>query len=271
MLKAGKAEKEEVIALFPELMAVVDANKSSSDPKRVKQYEVAEANLQKMFAPIASCDDLIKLFQPKFDANSDDPSLLKNIIGLMQTKECTEAQLYIDAAVKLNEIEPSDKSAYAIGTWYLKKGSYAESVDYFVQAAELTDDNKRKEESYLRAAAASLGSKNYPTVRKWARKAIELNPNNGEAYLLIGDAYAGSSKAIGENDCDKSAGYWAAYDKYAKAKQVDSSVAGKANTKLGQAKAQFPSKQDCFFHSIQEGTSFTVGGWIGETTTVRVN
>jgi len=271
MLKDGKADKADVIALFPELMSVVEANKASGNPKIIEKYDVAESNLQQMFAPIASCDDLIKLFQPKFDANPSDVALLKNIISLMQSKECTEADLYINAAVKLNEVEPSDKSAYAIGTWYLKKGQYAESVQYFLQSAELTDDKARKEESYLRTAAASLGSKNYPNVRTYARKAIELNSNNGEAYILIGDAYAGTSRSIGENECDKSAGYWAAYDKYAYAKSVDSSVAGKAGKKMGQAKSQFPKKQDCFFHSIQVGTDFTVGGWIGETTKVRVS
>ena len=271
LLKAGKTTKEEAIALFPELMAVVEANKAAGKEKLIKKYSVAEGNLQSMFEPIASCDDLIKLFTPKFEANPNDPALLKNIIGLMQSKECTKADLYIKSAVKLNEIEPSDKSAYAIGTWYLKKGSYAESVPYFVQSADLTEDNARKEESYLRAAAASLGSKNYPAVRQYARKAIALNANNGEAYILIGDAYMGSSRSIGENECDKAAGYWAAYDKYAYAKSVDSSVASKAGKKMGQAQAQFPKKQDCFFHNIQEGSTFTVGGWIGESTKVRVN
>lgn len=271
LFKDGKAEKEAVIAMFPELMAVVEANKASGDEKDIQQYSVAEENLQSMFAPVASCDDLIKLFEPKFNSTPDDVSLLKNILGLMQNKDCTDADLYINAAKKLNEIEPSDKSAYAIGSWYLKKGSYGEAVDFYVQAAELTEDAQMKEDAFLRAAAASLGSKNYPMVRTYARKTLELNANSGEAYLLIGDAYAGASKSIGENECDKNAGYWAAYDKYAQAKAVASDVAEKAAKKMSQAQAQFPKKQDCFFHSIQEGTTFTVGGWIGETTTVRVN
>jgi len=50
---------------------------------------------------------------------------------------------------------------------------------------------------------------------------------------------------------------------------VDGSVAATANTKITNAKGHFPKKQDCFFESMNDGDSYTVGCWINETTTVR--
>ncbi len=268
MYKKGKVKKEALVEMYPTLMDYVDANRNG---KKAAKYKKAEENLQKMFAPVADCPDLIGLFTPKFEATPDDVKLLKNVLKLMDAKECTDADLYIKVAVRLNELEPSATSAYSIGNWYLKKVKYKEAVGYFLQAAELAEDDAKKEESYLRAAAAYLGSRDYPNVRGAARKVLSVNPNNGEAYILIGDAYSGSSKNCGENDCEKRAGYWAAFDMYAKAKAVDSNVADKAGKKMGQVKAQFPKKADCFFQGFNEGDAYNVGCWIGEATKVRVN
>ena len=272
LYKEGKVSKDELIEMYPTLMEVVDANRNSSKEKTKKAYMSAEEKLQKMFAPVAECPDLIKLFTPKFDANPEDVKQNRNIIKLMDAKQCEDSDFYIKVAVKLNEQEPSPHSAFSIGKWYLKKAKYVDAIDYFVQAAQLAEAGDNiKEDAYYRAAAAALGARRYRKVRELARKILEINPNNGEAYILIGDAYAGDSKNCGENDCDKRAGYWAAYDKYLKAKAVQPELAEKVGKKLATAKAQFPKKADCFFYGINEGTSFTVGGWIGEKTTVRVN
>jgi tetratricopeptide (TPR) repeat protein len=272
MYKDDKVKKEDLLELYPKLMDVVDANRSSKKPKTAELYLNAEENLAKMFAPVADCPDLIQLFEPKFNDDSENLKLNKNIIKLMDAKNCEDSDLYIKVAVKLNEQEPTANSAFSIGKWYLKKAEYTNAIQYFVQAAELGgDDVKLKEDAYYRAAASALGARDYPKVRELCRKLLQVNPNNGEAYILIGDAYSGASKTCGENECEKRAGYWAAYDQYLKAKSVDPSLAEKVGTKLGAVKAQFPKQADCFFYGIQDGAAYQVGCWIGESTTVRVN
>ena len=82
--------------------------------------------------------------------------------------------------------------------------------------------------------------------------------------------YYTSSASVGTRACDKAYGYFAAYDQYVKAKGMDESVADKANKGLGKCRAAFPTSEDCFFYSISEGQSVTVGGWIGVSTTVRL-
>jgi len=61
-----------------------------------------------------------------------------------------------------------------------------------------------------------------------------------------------------------------AVDKFQKAKQVDSSVADEANELIRRYSPYFPSRDDIFFKpELQEGQSFFVGGWIGESTVCR--
>ena len=103
-----------------------------------------------------------------------------------------------------------------------------------------------------------------------ALKMLSLDPGNGEAYMLIGDAYFYGASSIGDNECTNKAGYWAAVDKYQTAVAKDPTLSDKIYQKIANAKARYPKKEDCFFHSLNDGSSYEVGGWIGETTTVRV-
>ena len=56
---------------------------------------------------------------------------------------------------------------------------------------------------------------------------------------------------------------------FVKAKQVDPSVAGKANEYIERYSPHFPTKDEAFFRDITAGKSVKVGGWINETTTAR--
>ncbi len=55
-----------------------------------------------------------------------------------------------------------------------------------------------------------------------------------------------------------------------KAKAVDSEVTAQANKEIAQYSQYFPGKEDAFFENIKAGSTFKVGGWINETTIVRL-
>jgi len=64
--------------------------------------------------------------------------------------------------------------------------------------------------------------------------------------------------------------YWAAVDKFVKAKQVDPSVEATANEYIASYKKYFPTKEEQFdLPNEFSGSTFTVGGWINETTAIR--
>lgn len=272
MAKKKEATKDDLINMFAELVAIVDENiATAKDEKAKSSYEKAKANMEKIFTGVAKCDDLVEFYTPKFEANPTDTVLLKNIVKFLGKQDCQEDQLYEDAASKLCGISPSYDCAMALGKLLSKKDDYNSALGHFKTAIENAKTDEEKIEANYMAALCSYNLKQLSNVRTYCRTILGVDPNNGDAYLLIGDVYAASAGQCGDNDCTKKAAYWAAVDKYAKAKAVDPNVADKASKKIAAATGQFPKKTDCFFHSINEGDSYTVGCWINETTKVRVN
>ena len=103
-----------------------------------------------------------------------------------------------------------------------------------------------------------------------AYKSIELLPQWGKPFILIGDIYAASSSKCGENAFEIGMVYSAAIDKFKKAKSVDTSMTHLANKKIASYSKYLPSNEDAFFSGSKDGESYNVGCWINETTRVRI-
>jgi tetratricopeptide (TPR) repeat protein len=149
------------------------------------------------------------------------------------------------------------------------KGQYTKAFSYYEKAADKLVSTEDQADAYYNLALLSLNNKQLSASRTYARKALAVNPNMGKAYILIGDAYASSSANCTEDKLGGKTVFWAAVDKYYKAKQVDPSVEETANEKIGRFSAYFPDQESLFFLTINDGTSYNVGCWIGESTTVR--
>ena len=74
---------------------------------------------------------------------------------------------------------------------------------------------------------------------------------------------------MGANEFEQKSVYWAAVDKFLKAKSVDTSLAEDANQMISVYSALFPTTEELFFQGIAVGASYQVGGIVNETTTVR--
>ena len=47
-----------------------------------------------MFAPYASCDDLILVFQSRLEEGNPSLSLLKKVTSLLDKKDCTDNEVF---------------------------------------------------------------------------------------------------------------------------------------------------------------------------------
>ena len=63
--------------------------------------------------------------------------------------------------------------------------------------------------------------------------------------------------------------FFAVIDKLQKAKSVDESVTEEANELIRTYSGYTPKDEDLFFIGLKKGDAVTIGGWIGETTTIR--
>ena len=299
MVNNDKAEKMTVINVYQELSEVVDNNISAladTEVELVAAKEEAEAggdadavasfdkqlekneksinnnkgtksNLDNLFQPFASCEDLIKVFSAKMKETPDDVTLLKRITTILDKKDCADSKLFLDAAVRLNELEPSPEASYSLGIKFFKDRKWSDAATFFEQATK-TDNNDRRYRAYRNLGMCYENMGSLGRARDIYRRAAQVDPTNGEPYLLIAMLYAGSAKQY-NGDIERGAVYWAAVDKCQKAKSLDPSCSDKANSLIRAYTAAFPSMETIFFNDYNEGQSFNVGGWIGETTTIR--
>jgi phenylalanyl-tRNA synthetase beta subunit len=142
------------------------------------------------------------------------------------------------------------------------------NLRFYEEATKLATKNADKADYQYRVAQLYSNLDNYGRAREAARNSIEFNPNSGKPYILIGKLYASST--VFDDPVLRKTVFWVAVDKFVKAKQVDSSCADEANELIRRYSPHFPSKDDMFFKpELNEGKSFFVGGWIGESTTCR--
>ena len=119
-----------------------------------------------------------------------------------------------------------------------------------------------------KAASVLASAKKLSQARSYAQKAISFNENFGAPYILIAQLYAGNYKWNDEPALNKCT-FFAAIDKLQRAKAVDPSVAEEANKLISSYSAYTPEAKDLFMLGYKAGDRITIGGWIGETTTIR--
>lgn len=270
LVNSNTIGKDMLIELFDQLLEIVEYN-IQNNPEERDDFESVKANLELSVEPYANCEDLIPIFRSKFNAGGDtNPELLRKIINMLDKKNCTADPLYFDATVKLYELEPNPESAFLIGRMLYKRNEFNKSSEYLLNATDMADTNARAD-CYLLLADEFRTLRDYSRARSYAYKSAELRSNDGNPFILIGDLYAASADACGTDEISKKAAYWAAVDKYNKAKSVDPSIEQVANERIYSYSRAFPALERLFFHDLKEGDSYTVGCWINETTTVRAS
>jgi len=266
MVKNSKADTARIVEVYDQLSEIVDYNVKNS--KKPANWEIVKGNVDVTFEPYAKCVDLIPVFRKKFEANPEDLEMLKKITSMLDKKKCQEDPLYFETTAKLYEMDPSPESAYLLGKMLLKEGKYSEAIEYLKQAEGMENpDLCAKANKYI--AESYRAMQNYATARKYALKSAQLDPDDGEVYLMIGDMYAESAKECGDNDLTKRVAYWAAVDKYYKAKKVDPELAEMANKRISSYSVYFPTKETIFFYNLHEGDNYMVECWINENTKIR--
>ncbi|MDR0969557.1 MAG: tetratricopeptide repeat protein [Lentimicrobiaceae bacterium] len=272
MATNGDVDSTAIIDAYDRVIEIAEHNMRNfnemGDTKKVEVYRNIIGSIESNFEPFANCEDLVNIYNAKFKANPDDIDLLRKITSILDKKACTNDPLYLKASVRLHELQPSPESAYLLGRLMINEEKYSQAITYLEEATK-SENPTRAHGSYKLLAQVLTHVKNYSRARQMAYKAIELDPMDGSPYITIGDMYAASAKDCGSGDFYSRVAYWAAVDKYQKARQVDSSIADIANKRIATYSQHFPSTESIFFHTYHEGDTYTVECWINEKTTIR--
>lgn len=255
------------------------ANKNASTAAQQKEY------LDQVFASsgAASCEKLDAIYSTIVKNHSMYLEDMIRIMKMYKRIRCTESDVYFEAAMAAHKLQPTAESAAGCALMCMKKENWQEAINYYKQAISLiTDDDDeeadvdRSEYLYNIAFIMYNGLHKYPEARNYALSSLESKPNQGRCYILIGLCYA-NSKPYSNSDMSPAkaaimnkTAYWAAVDKFKKAKDVDSSCAELADNLIKTYSKYFPTNEEIFeLANVFIGDTFIVGGWINEKTAKR--
>ncbi len=272
MYKDGQTDAEEVVKNYITVNDIlakqIELEKKAKDIEMLKDVK---DNVEKLFATsgAADCETIEKIFTPQLSENKDNLDWLKLVNKLLARANCEDAQLLYDISENLHKIEPSSSSAYGLARMYLKSKDLEKSVEYYNEAISLEEEADQKGTFYYQLGLIQFNQGKLADARSNARKAIELRPDWGDPYILIGNLYATSATTFGKDEFEHKTAYWAAVDQFVKAKKIDAGVTSKANELIGIYSQHFPGTEDIFFRNLKVGDTYPVGGWIGVNTTIR--
>ena len=267
MYKSDKLGAEEVINAYQDAIALLGKAEQTEEVTKTK------ADIEGLFitSQVASCENLIALFTPRYEADPDNIDLITNIVKMMgNTEGCQNNDLFLKAVTKLHANEPSAASAYYLYKLHWAKDESSTAIKYLEEALAFNDLDAQTRANYqLELATVGLKAGQYGKAFNAATRAAELDPSNqGKAYYLIGTIWG--SVRCGGNEVERRANYWVAVDYLQKAKAADESLTADCNRLIGSYSVYYPQKAEAFMYDIVDGQSYTVScGGMRATTTVR--
>ena len=285
MQKNDKLTTENISETYIQALEIIESNldkilqtNSQNNPKRAKQlqakkegYLQAFEKINRLFICEDCCSSLIGIYNSKLNTANPESNLLKRITSLLGNNNCIDNELYFQAASLFYELEPSAASASEMGKMNISRKNYSLAIDYFKQAISAETDSATKAKYYLELADGLRISGSYSLARNAIYSSLEIRPNWGEAYLLLGNIYvAGASKCSG-TEFEQSTVYWIAVDAFRDAlKDIDTKE--RAGKKINTYSQYFPTTDECFFNAnITSGQFYTIGCWINKKTRVRTS
>jgi len=261
---------EKISELLPKEEAGTLTSKETSAFKSYNSYSEnygkIAGSIDSKLGALADCGNLIPLYQKNFDEKKSDVNWVKRAVGRMYGKECTDDPMFKKLFEAQMALDPSAEGWMYSGELKKKEGNTKGAVEDFNKALGLETDSKKKSNiAYKIATSYSRSSKS--SARTYAQQAIDANPANGKAYLLIANLYAGSANDCGSTPFEKRAIYWKASDMARKGGRVDPSLSGRAGQAAASYDAKAPSKE-MIFSSNMSGKTINFSCWVGGSVTV---
>ena len=273
LYKEGNLDPEKVIAVYENSINLLGQVDTEGNEIKQRLVEKTVADVESLFigSQVASCENLIALFTPRFTAEPENVELAKTIAGMMaKTEGCTDNDLFINAMTVWYNNEPSANAAYMLYKLNSSRGDIANAFKYMEEAINSEDSDPDTDANYyFELAAFAYKSSNNSKAIEAATKAIEISDVvDGKAYMLMGTIW-GSVVCQGD-EIQQRAKYWVATDYMNKAKNADETLAEDCNNYINQFKVYYPQTAEAFMYDLTDGQSYTVScGGMRATTTVR--
>lgn len=248
---------EELMEVYSRISPILANHIKDNHPKAVQ----AKRDIDLLFANsgVASCENIVKMFTPEFEANPNDKELISRIVKLLSDAECYQEDLFLKTVEALYKLEPNYLSAGYLYKLYAFRGDHENAIKMLQEAINSEESSDIEDADYLITLASYYyqNMKNLIKASEAAKEAISKNPAvAGKAYMILGGIWA--QVVCAGDDIQQRSKWWVAVDYFTKAKNADASQAEEAQKHIDTYYQYFPLKEDAFMFGLKEGESYTV-------------
>lgn len=272
MYQNNELDADALISVYQNNMAYLE-QAVPADANAKEDLEKVKDDMESLFisSKVASCEKILEVYTPRYEAAPEDLALVSNIVKMMSSADdCTDNDLYLNAATSLHKLQPSSQSAYFLYKLNAARGNFDEAVKYIAEALTYPDISVETAADY-NYEAATFCVKNGKNAKalEFANKSMELADSyKGKAYFLIGTIWGATT--CGGDEISRRAPYWVAYDYMAKAKEADPSLAEDCSRMMSQYRVYFPQTAEAFMYDLTDGKPYKVScNGMTANTTVR--
>jgi tetratricopeptide (TPR) repeat protein len=270
LYQAGKMSGESILKAYTDFSAIIDAQVAANPTEANKTKRGAFENAF-VTSGVATCDNLVAVFTPRFEAEPTNVEVVKPIVSLLGSDSvCVNSDLFLKAVTALHQIEPSYTSSYFLYKLHASKDNADEAVKFLEESIASEESDAVKDgELTMELAVYNFKVGRHAKAVAAAKAAIEKDAaQGGKANLLMANIWAGQKCTA--QDMDNRAKYWVAVDYLNKAKAADETLAEEVNKLSAQYRQYFPKTEDAFMYDLTDGKPYTIScGGMSATTTVR--
>ena len=226
---------------FSQILAVIDKNKSIS-PESEIEFENVRISASSVVKNYLTPENLTDYAERNLKANESNVEWLSGTLDLMLDR-CADKGVFGSIALRLHAIQPSSKSAYALGVFNLKNNNREKAVVYLKEAADLATNKLQKAKIYATNASILFGF-DKKLAKENAILATQNDPSNGEYYIFLSNLYASAVQECGTTPIEKKTVYYLATKMALKAAEVQPKLKATADVLIAEYKKNdFNSKE----------------------------
>ena len=272
MLMSDKLTINDYLSDYIMVLDILDKQLKNSRLKNRANLALERVEYSFSKVNINDCNQIESAFKKRLQDNPGDEKFLQTVNRLLKNAGCEKNEFYRDVQLNLFKISPTADISAELAKHFVRNDYYAEALEYFIKSYELENESEKKAHYALQIAIIHCSKlSNYKASAEYALLASELNPRWGEPFFVLVSAYVEGIKECSDDPFVRSAIYWLAVDIMESAKRSDTSVAERAGNAIQEYSRYFPSKEECFFRSLNEGSTYNFGCWINRSTRVRTN
>lgn len=219
----------------------------------------------------ASCENIEAIFSKKLEGNMDDEVLLAQAYGLLSRTGCN-SDFFFTVGEKFYSLQPSASVAMALAQEFQNKGNFDKANQYLREALAVENNPAEREKLYVRIGILDMSINNFAAAVEAFREAQAINPENAHAPFFLAQCYVNGAK--GCSGLAKDAIYWVAYDLIQKALPLleaqDAARVDAANQLAAAYRGAFPTKEECFFNELADGSTYVVNCGFAQGVATRV-